>query len=110
MPLDLNLKANISLYSTNVNSPVYLRTPVKIYEDASQVKSEVFLKTTKKNVALIYLWFNKVTGKVYVGSSVNGSKRLISYYQPSVLKRKIIIYQSILKQTWKFFSFYFRNL
>jgi group I intron endonuclease len=50
------------------------------------------------------MWFNKITGKVYVGSSVNGSRRLSGYYQPSILKRKYIIYQSILKHGHANFS------
>lgn len=35
------------------------------------------------------MWFNKITGKVYVGSYVNGSRRLSGYFQLSVLKKKV---------------------
>ncbi len=34
------------------------------------------------------MWFNKITGKVYIGSGVNGSKRLGTYCQPSYPKEK----------------------
>ena len=73
-----------------------------MYGDASESKSEII--SDYKNIPLIYMWFNKVTGKVYVGSSVNGSKRLSGYYQPSILKKKIVIYNSILKHGHANFS------
>jgi|SRR5919204_179053 group I intron endonuclease len=38
-----------------------------------------------------------MTGRVYIGSAANGSKRISTYYQPSVLKKRSLIYQSILK-------------
>jgi hypothetical protein len=40
-----------------------------------------------KNKVIIYMWFNKITGKVYIGSSSNGSKHLSTYYEPSTLKK-----------------------
>jgi len=39
------------------------------------------------------MWFNKITGRVYIGSGVNGSK-LSTYFQPSILKKNSLIYQS----------------
>ena len=50
------------------------------------------------------MWFNKDTGRVYIGSGSNGSRRLSTYYQPSILKKKSLIYQSILKYGHKSFS------
>ena len=44
-----------------------------------------------KNQAVIYMWFNKITGKVYIGSAIDGKKRLYRYF-PSVLKTNSIIY------------------
>lgn len=81
---------------TKVKSPIFPLTPVKVYEDAGASKKDI----TKdfKGVPLIYMWFNKITGKVYIGSSIDGSKRLAGYYQLSILKKKSIIYQSILKK------------
>jgi len=73
-----------------------------LYDCALESKYEI--TNNYKNIPLIYMWFNKITGKVYVGSSVNGSRRLSGYYQPSILKRKYIIYQSILKHGHANFS------
>ena len=70
-------------------------TPVKIYSDALASKPNI-IKDFKK-VSLIYMWFNKDTGRVYIGSAIDGSRRLATYYQPSILKNKSLIYQSILK-------------
>jgi group I intron endonuclease len=50
------------------------------------------------------MWFNKATGRVYIGSAIDGPKRLATYYQPSVLKKKSLIYQSILKYGHQSFS------
>lgn len=50
------------------------------------------------------MWFNKITGRVYIGSAIDGSKRLSNYYQPSILKKKSLIYQSILKHGHQNFS------
>lgn len=43
------------------------------------------------------MWFNKITGEVYIGSSLKGSKRLNSYYWPYVLNKtkKSLIYNSL---------------
>ena len=43
------------------------------------------------------MWFNKITGQVYIGSGINGSTRLANYFSLSVLKRNLRIYRSILK-------------
>ena len=82
--------------------PTYPYTPVKIYHDALASKSNI-VKDFKK-VPLIYMWFNKGTGRVYVGSAIDGSKRLSAYYQPSILRKKSLIYQSILKYGHASFS------
>lgn len=65
-----------------VKSPVYPHVPVKVYPDAAVSKSDIYKYL--KDLSIIYMWFNKITGRVYIGSAVNGSKRLSTYYQPSV--------------------------
>lgn len=84
------------------NSPIRPHIPVKVYIDAKVSKSDI----TKdfKNVSIIYMWFNKITGRVYVGSAVNGSELLATYYQPSIQKNNSLIYQSILKYGHASFS------
>lgn len=83
-------------------SPLYPCTPVKVYHDASVSKSDI--NKDFKDVAIIYMWFNKIMGKVYIGSGVNGSKRLGTYFQPSILRKNSLIYQSILKYGHASFS------
>lgn len=52
-----------------------------------------------KGKTIIYMWFNKVTGDVYVGSGLDGGNRLISYLATSVLTstKNSLIYNSLLK-------------
>lgn len=53
-----------------------------------------------KNKSIIYMWFNKITSKVYIGSASDGFIRLNNYYQPSTLNRNDTvsrIYKGILK-------------
>lgn len=57
-----------------------------------------------KNQAVIYMWFNKITGKVYIGSAIDGKKRLYRYFSPSVLKTNSLIYKNILKYGHNSFS------
>lgn len=76
-------------------SPIYPHTPVKVYIDAKVSKSDI--AKDFKDVSIIYMWFNKIAGKVYIGSAVNGSRRLATYYQPSILRKNSLIYRNILK-------------
>src|SRR5947209_7589803 len=83
-------------------TPVYLSTPVKVYDDAEKSKLEML--NFVKNFTIIYMFFNKVTGKVYIGSAIDGKARLSRYYIPSVLKGNSRIYKNILKYGHKSFS------
>lgn len=78
---------------------------VKLYIDAEISKSEIF---KDNNNTIIYMWFNKVTGEVYIGSAWYGNKRLSSYYWSSVLNstppKKSRIYNSLLKYGHSNFS------
>ena len=67
-------------------SPIYPHTPVKVYHDACVSKYDIYRDL--KDVSVIYMWFNKITGRVYIGSALNGSKRLSTYFQPSILRKK----------------------
>jgi excinuclease UvrABC nuclease subunit len=57
-----------------------------VYLNASVSKSDIYKDL--KDVSIIYMWFNKITGRVYIGSAVNGSRRLSTYFQPSILRKK----------------------
>ena len=74
--------------NNTIKYPVYPHTPVKVYINASLSKSNI----TKdfKDVSIIYMWFNKTTGKVYIGSAINGFRRLATYYLSSIRKKSLI--------------------
>ena len=97
-----NKSSNLEDKNNIDKSPIYPHTPFKVYLDASVSKPEI----TKdfKDASIVYMWFNKTTGKVYIGSSINGSRRLGTYFQPSILRKKSLIYQSILKYGHASFS------
>lgn len=57
---------------------------VKIYHNTETDKSLILSDNIGK--AGIYMWTHKETGKFYIGSAVDLSKRLSTYYSPSWLK------------------------
>jgi len=57
-----------------------------IYHNAETEKSNIF--SNNKNKAGIYLWTHLESGKKYVGSAVDLSRRLSYYYSLSALKRR----------------------
>ena len=72
--------------------PEYLTQTVRIYKpnlDRNLIAVE------NRNRTVIYQWINLINGILYVGSGWNGSRRLLSYWTPSVLKRNIPIYNSL---------------
>lgn len=82
--------------------PILPSTYVKLYEDAQEFKLNILKDFKEKTI--IYMWFNKITGKVYIGSAVDGAKRLSTYYQSSILSKKSLIYNNILKYGHNNFS------
>lgn len=78
--------------------------PIKYYENAFLDKSDI-IKDFKNNT-IIYMWFNKITGEVYIGSSLKGNNRLNSYYWYLKLNstKKSKIYNSINKYGHSNFS------
>ena len=85
-----------------MKTPVFPSTFVKVYDDANNSKLDMLRDL--KNQAVIYMWFNKITGKVYIGSAIDGQKRLSRYFMPSVLKTNSRIYKNILKYGHNSFS------
>nr|YP_010991036.1 GIY-YIG homing endonuclease [Pappia fissilis]WOX61309.1 GIY-YIG homing endonuclease [Pappia fissilis] len=76
--------------------PVFLQNPVRLYKpnlDRNLIGIE------NKNHTIIYQWINLINGKMYVGSAWDGSRRLLSYWTPSILKRNLPIYNSICYYT-----------
>jgi group I intron endonuclease len=52
--------------------------PVVVYENADVDKLKIF--TDNRNASGVYRWINKTTGKSYIGSGINLTKRFYLYY------------------------------
>src|SRR5690606_18713159 len=102
---------NLKLFSTFLqNKSIYSldkkRYPSSlVYLNADTDRLDII--TDNKGKAGIYLWTHKDSGKVYVGSSIDISKRLNSYYSLSYLIRinKSYICNALLKDSYSAFSF-----
>jgi group I intron endonuclease len=79
-------------YNSNIKKPLLLKSPIEKYENSLNAKNLVSKKYFKK--AVIYMWFNKITGQAYVGSSYGGD-RLASYFRLSTLRKNMAIYKSL---------------
>ena len=73
--------------------PQWLNYPVRIYNDLNTQRN--FIGSDNKKRSIIYQWVNLITGKIYIGSTSNGSTRLLSYFTPSVLRKNYPIYNNI---------------
>lgn len=94
--INLNTVLNMSsiVYFGPHLIPKFLKDPIRIYQpnlDRNLIGKE------NKNRTIIYQWYNLINNSIYVGSAWNGSMRLLSYWTPSVLKRNLPIYNSIVK-------------
>lgn len=56
-------------------------TPVFVYDNAADVHKDIGRWRGK---AIVYQWFNLITGRTYVGSSTNGAIRLSRYFVPGI--------------------------
>jgi group I intron endonuclease len=72
--------------------PEYLTQPVRVYKPNL---NRNLIGVENRNRTVIYQWINLINGKMYVGSAWNGSRRLLSYWTPSVLKRNLPVYNSL---------------
>ncbi len=68
-----------TMSSSNNNS-------VKFYEDSYSMKKSII--KDNKNKSGIYKWTNKLTNDIYIGQSVDLSKRFIRYFNLSYLKNR----------------------
>lgn len=79
-------------------------TPIIIYNNAETDRLQILTDNKKK--AGVYLWTHKESGKRYVGSAVDLSKRLRDYFSQSFLERfkTMYIYNAILTHNYSAFS------
>jgi len=77
--------------------------PVIIYSDAKINKSQ--LLNENKGKAGIYLWTHKESGKKYIGSAVDLSRRLKDYYSTYTLNKiNSYIYKALISHSHSAFS------
>jgi group I intron endonuclease len=74
--------------------PIFLGNPLRIYPP---ILNRNLIGVENRQRTVIYQWVNLINGKIYVGSAWNGSRRLLSYWTSSVLKRNFPIYNSLIK-------------
>jgi hypothetical protein len=65
----------------NSDSVLLAVTPIVVYSNADTQKFEILKENRGKSG--VYRWTNLVSGKTYVGSGTNLSKRLSAYYNLS---------------------------
>jgi hypothetical protein len=63
----------------NKKIPILPKKPLETYENSMFAKKIAYKKYAGK--AIVYIWFNKITGGYYVGSSY-GKTRLEDYFRP----------------------------
>lgn len=81
--------------------------PVVVYDNADIDKVKFLADNSKKSG--VYCWTNKITGKKYVGSSVDLKRRFYNYYSIGYLLRETTnnnsyIYRALLKYGYTNFS------
>ncbi len=77
-----------SLEEPNILLSVFV--PIMIYSNDNLNKLTIL--SDNKDKAAIYMWTHKESGKRYVGSAVNFSKRMNNYFKKGYLERNITMY------------------
>lgn len=85
----------------------YFKIPIIFYQNVEICKRNIYEENRGKSG--IYYWKNKITGKLYVGSAVNLTRRLNEYFNPKALEKSLLtknskIYSSLLKNGYENFS------
>jgi group I intron endonuclease len=93
-----------SLPGVNSDSFLLAVTPVVVYSNADLAKQSII--KDNKGKSGVYRWTNLVSGKTYVGSGTNLSKRLSVYYNLSCLIKQdyMIINKALLKYGYSGFK------
>ena len=98
-------KPYIRFYSTSPNSPSNdIPNNIKLYEDAYLMRKSIIKENKGKSG--IYKWTNKITNDIYIGQSIDLSKRLIKYFNLSYLKNRetLVISRALIKYGYSNFS------
>jgi group I intron endonuclease len=90
-------------YSTMSSSTLPYKN-VKLYEDAFLMKKSII--KDNKNKSGIYKWTNKLTNDIYIGQSIDLSKRFIRYFNLSYLRNRgtLAINRALIKYGFSSFQ------
>lgn len=100
------MKNNNSMINTNNNVNNISVVPIISYSNADLYKKDI--KDNKEKTG-VYRWTHVESGKSYVGSAIDLSRRLKNYYNISYLEREIeknnsVIYKGLLKYGYSSFK------
>jgi group I intron endonuclease len=98
---------NRDYHSDYNNRPFNPIIPVKVYEIADVSKYDIISDNKNKSGVFWFRWINHLTGKSYVGNSVNLRKRFYDYYNLYHLEKRknnSIIYSSLVKNGYSNFK------
>lgn len=80
-------------------------TPERIYLNSAECKDNIYKDNRGKSG--IYLWFNTINEKYYIGSAQDLTRRFMQYYSDKYLtKTSLLIHKALLKNTHDKFSLY----
>jgi hypothetical protein len=71
--------------------------PIKSYQNLGDPIERSKIKQDNNKKAGVCLFTNKISGNIYVGSSVNLSKRYASYFSPSLSRTDLVIIRAIIR-------------
>lgn len=107
MPIQKLFKFKCYVYS-NINNKRFYSTSginvIKYYEDPYSNRKSI--KTENKGKSGIYKWTNKLTNDIYIGQSIDLSKRFIRYFNTSYLlnRNSLVISRALLKYGYSNFT------
>lgn len=96
--------SNIQNFTEFLNfSDLFCNLSIIIYSNAETDKLQIL--KDNKGLSGVYKWQHKETGKIYIGSAINLSKRFLIYFSKSYLKRnRSYINSAILLHGYSAFS------
>jgi len=103
---NISLSISKATFSTASNGYPNKLEPVVVYLDIEQNKYQIVREN--KNKSGIYRWTNSISGKSYIGSSIDLGRRFSTYLSTHFLrtcKRGSIVYKALLKYGYSNFKF-----
>lgn len=104
-----NVNNKMYKYNNNTDNKTNNNKIISIITYADLDKNKYAIYENSRNKSGIYRWNNLITGRSYVGSAVNLTRRLGNYFSSSFLKKELskhksIISSSLLKHGYSNFS------